>query len=81
MFTKRDAVDIEDYVVADLFVSGLMGDLAADNKIVVSNVVIVEEFDVFDYSFLLKLDWNAIFEVVEDFLGVFAATAPKLQLV
>jgi hypothetical protein len=42
---------------------------------------VVKELDVFDYSLLLELDWYAVFEVVEDFLGVFAAAASELELI
>ena len=50
-----------------------MDDLAAYGEVVVLGVVVVEESDVFDYSFFFKLDWDAVFEVVEDLFGVFCS--------
>ena len=62
--------------MSDLFVSSLVDNLTADDKIVVRNILVIEEFDVFDYSFFLEFYWNALFEVVQDFLGVFTSASP-----
>ena len=72
---------MEDYVVADLLVTALMDYLAGNDEIVVCCVAVVEDFDIFDNSFFFKLDWNAVFEVVQDMFGVFGSCCFQFQLV
>ncbi len=54
-----------------------MDDLAGYGEVVVLYVIVVEKPDVFDYSFFFEFYWDAVFEVVEDFFGVFASAGSE----